>query len=288
MFGLLNLNKPRGISSRAAVDVVQRLVRSNKAGHAGTLDPLASGILVVCVGGATRLIEYVQQLPKRYLAEFQLGQESPTEDIEGEITLRPNDPQPTLAEIEAVLPQFTGQILQRPPAFSALKVAGKRAYDLARQGKEVTLQPRPIDVFSIVIQAYNYPTLTLDIRCGSGTYVRSLGRDLAEALGTAAVMSNLVRTEIGDFTLATAVSPDVLTTTNLAEHLLPADRAVQRLPRVTITSEEMIELGHGRSISLRGTETEEYAALSTTGKLVAVLLAKEGRWWPMRVFAKEE
>lgn len=148
---------------------------------------------------------------------------------------------------------------------------GKRAYDLARQGKEVNLQPRPIDVFSIVIQAYNYPTLTLDIRCGSGTYVRSLGRDLAEALGTAAVMSNLVRTEIGDFTLATAVSPDVLTTTNLAEHLLPADRAVQRPPRVTITSEEMIELGHGRSISLRGTETEEYAASSTTGKLVAVV-----------------
>src|SRR3569623_809810 len=142
--GVINLNKPSGITSRQAVDVVKRLVRPAKTGHAGTLDPLASGVLIVCVGAATRLIEYVQRMPKRYTGTFLLGRSSPTEDIEGEVSELAGAPQPSLGEIIAAAGRLTGEIMQRPPAYSALKVAGRRAYDLARAGHEVDLQPRPI------------------------------------------------------------------------------------------------------------------------------------------------
>ena len=202
--GLLNLNKPVGMTSRQAVNVVQRLAGPAKAGHAGTLDPLASGVLVVCVGGATRLIEYVQRMRKRYVGTFLLGRQSITEDTEGDVTELPDAPVPNWQEIEAAAQRFVGRIEQRPPAFSALKVQGRAAYKLARQGKPVVLVPRPVDIHRIEIQSYEYPELVLAVECGSGTYVRSLGRDLAETLGTAAVMSALVRTSIGSHRLEEA------------------------------------------------------------------------------------
>ena len=182
------------MTSRRAVDLVERLARPAKAGHAGTLDPLATGVLVVCVGAATRLIEYVQRMPKRYRATFLLGRQSPTEDIEGEVTELPDAPIPTLDEIAAAAGRFVGRIAQRPPAFSALKVAGRRAYKLARAGQPPQLAPRPVEIFAAEIKSYQYPELVMEVECGSGTYIRSLGRDLAESLGTAAVMSALVRT----------------------------------------------------------------------------------------------
>ena len=189
--GLLNLNKPAGMTSRDVVNIVQRLSRPAKAGHAGTLDPLADGVLVVCVGSATRLIEYVQRMPKRYVGTFLLGRQSPTEDIEGEVTELPDAPVPTREQIEAAARRFVGRIEQRPPAFSALKIRGRPAYKLARQGKPVELAPRPVEIYRIEVKKYRYPELVLEIDCGGGTYVRSLGRDLAESLGTAAVMSAL-------------------------------------------------------------------------------------------------
>ena len=194
MFGLLNINKPSGITSRRVVDRVARLVKPLKAGHAGTLDPLASGVLVVCVGQATRLIEYVQRMPKRYRATFLLGRSSPTEDVEGEVSELAGAPEPSRAQIEQAAQGMLGQLAQRPPAFSAIKVAGRRSYDLARAGQAVELEPRTITVYGIDLIAYRYPELELDIRCGSGTYVRTLGRELAERLGSCAVMS-LERTE---------------------------------------------------------------------------------------------
>lgn len=184
MIGLLNFNKPTGVTSRDAVDRVQRRVpRKTKVGHAGTLDPLAEGVLLICVGRATRLIPYIHLLSKSYHATFQLGCESVTEDTEGELIARPADPQPTLEQIQSVLPSFLGEIMQRPPKFSALKVDGTRAYKLARGGNEVELAPRPIQVNALSVIRYEYPDLVLDIDCGTGTYVRSLGRDIAESLG---------------------------------------------------------------------------------------------------------
>lgn len=286
-FGLLNVNKPSGLSSRRAVDPIERLVRPEKAGHAGTLDPLAKGVLVVCVGSATRLIEYVQQMPKRYRATFELGCSSPTEDTEGEITPLVDPPVPTLAEIEAHAARMTGEILQRPPIFSALKIGGRPAYKSARAGQEVELAPRKIVVHAIEILHYEYPKLVLDIRCGSGTYVRSLGRDLAESLGTAAVMTALERTAIGPFRVEDAISPLHLTSEKLAQHLLPAALAVAALPQITLTPEEAVEIAHGRLIDRAAPdEGPEIAALNASGELLAIVTPKQGRLGPLRNFPR--
>ena len=165
--GILNLAKPPGMTSRRALDVVGRLIRPNRAGHAGTLDPLATGVLVICIGQATRLIEYVQQMPKTYEATFLLGRTSDTEDVEGTVVELIDPPVPTREQIDRAAAALVGDIMQRPPAFSALKVQGRRAYDLARAGEQVDLAPRPIQVYGIDVLAYDYPTLQASRRSRS-------------------------------------------------------------------------------------------------------------------------
>lgn len=271
--GVLNLSKPAGMTSRQVVNGVQRLARPAKVGHAGTLDPLATGVLVVCVGAATRLIEYVQQMPKGYTGTFLLGRRSPTEDIEGEVTELADPPVPTHDQIAAATRALVGRIEQRPPAYSALKVEGRRAYALARKGQEVELKPRTVTVYRIEVQAYAYPELRLAIECGSGTYVRSLGRDLAESLGTAAVMSQLVRTSIGDFRIEEAIDPRRLTSENWTGHLLPPLRAVGSMPRVELSPEEIARVRQGLAISKKtpSTDAGEFAAIDRAGRLAAIL-----------------
>ena len=287
--GILNIHKPSGVTSRRVVDQVQRLQRRLKAGHAGTLDPLASGVLVVCVGAATRLIEFVQQMPKQYEATFLLGRESPTEDIEGDVRLLDNPPVPTLAQIDAAASALTGRIMQRPPAYSALKLGGRRAYDLARRGEEVDLAPRPVDVYRIEVTAYDYPTLGLRIDCGSGTYVRSLGRDLAERLGSAAVMASLVRTAIGDFRLEDALLPEELTPDNWHDRLLPPLRAVAHLPHITVTADEATRLRNGQSIAQRSVgDPPSLAAIDANEQLIAIVEPRDGRIAPVRTFPMTE
>lgn len=273
LVGLLNINKRPGLTSRRVVDQVARLVRPAKAGHAGTLDPLATGVLIVCIGQATRLIEYVQQMPKRYRATFLLGRSSPTEDIEGDVTMLANPTQPSLAEVQLAAGRFIGQIEQRPPAFSALKVAGRRAYALARAGQSVELQARKITIHELHVVRYEYPELEIDIACSSGTYVRSLGRDLAESLGTAAVMSALARTAIGPFVVEHAVSTDVLTPANLETHLIDPLLALSNMPRRVLADDELARLWQGRTIAGHGEVAEqEYAGLDCEGKLRALLI----------------
>ena len=285
--GVLNLCKPAGLSSRQAVDVVQRLARPAKAGHAGTLDPLATGVLVVCVGGATRFIEYVQRMPKRYVGTFLLGRQSPTEDIEGVVTELPDAPVPTLAAIEVAAQRLVGRIDQRPPVFSALKLGGRPAYKLARQGKPVDLAPRPVEIYRIAVKAYQYPELILEVDCGGGTYIRSLGRDLAQSLGTAAVMSALVRTSIGRFRIEDAVNRRDLAPDNWLTFLQPPLRAVDFLPQVKLSAEDAARIrngltieigdegrgpgGEGRSPAAHAAETTELAALDSAGQLVGIL-----------------
>jgi len=272
---LLNVNKPAGMTSRDVVNHVQRLIRPAKIGHAGTLDPLATGVLILCLGQATRLIDYVQRQPKSYRGTFLLGRSSDTEDVEGQVAVLPNPPQPTLGEVTAALPRFTGPLLQRPPAFSALKVQGRRAYDLARQGREVELAPRPIEIHSLRIVRYDYPELVLDIECSSGTYVRSLGRDLAESLGTAAVMSALQRTAIGPFAIAAAVDLSQITATTLSQHVLPPDVALRDLPRVELTAEDERTLTLGqplrRTLSPTLSNAAEIAGYTAQGRLFSIL-----------------
>jgi tRNA pseudouridine55 synthase len=289
MFGLLNLHKPSGITSRRVVDQVQRFVRPHKVGHAGTLDPLASGVLVLGLGPATRLVEYVQKMPKSYRAEFLLGRTSTTEDVEGEITVLADAPRPSREALQQAAATLTGTIEQRPPAYSALKVSGQRAYALARAGQAVELSARPIRVDRIEILRYEYPELSLDIECGSGTYVRSLGRDLAELTGTGAVMSALVRTAIGPFTLDDAVMPADLTIDNLTEHLLPAVLAVRGLfPERYLEQASIDRLRHGLSIELENETSESVAALHSSGQLIAILSRRdEGSYVPSKNFSHQ-
>ncbi len=277
MFGLLNINKPQGLTSRDVVNRVQRLVRPVKVGHAGTLDPLATGVLVVGVGSATRLVEYVQRMKKVYDAEFLLGRTSDTEDVEGDVVPLENPPEPTLSQIESLLPRFVGRIEQVPPVFSALKVKGKRAYDLARRGESFKLEPRPVTIYAIKLLDFQYPQLRLEITCGSGTYIRSLGRDLAVALGSGAVMSNLDRTAIGDFRTGNTCQVDELTADRLAEQLLPARLAVADLPTVELDDEQLGRIRHGMTIDNRWeVQGDEVAAVDRHGQLVAILTARRG------------
>ncbi len=276
LFGLLNLNKPKGVTSRRVVDQAQRLTRPAKAGHAGTLDPFARGVLIVCVGQATRLIEYLHRLPKRYVATFQLGQRSDTEDVEGRVTPLENPPRPTLRQIEQTAAGLLGEIQQVPPAYSALKVQGQRAYDLARAGERVELAARPVVIHAIEVLEYAYPSLCLEVCCGSGTYIRSLGRDLAEALETGAVMSNLTRTAIGDFLIDDAVDPASLTRENLSRHLLPPQLAVASLPSLELTPAQFAQIRHGRAIlAPADSKAEEFAGLDSSGQLAAILKRSE-------------
>jgi tRNA pseudouridine55 synthase len=301
--GLLNLNKPAGFTSRQCVSRIARLVRPAKVGHAGTLDPLATGVLVICVGDATRLIQYVQRQPKSYTATFLLGRTSDTEDIEGQVLELDRPPIPSRAEIVAASQPLRGTIRQRPPAFSALRVQGRRAYKLARMGVPVELAPRTIDVYELEIVAYQYPELTLRIRCGSGTYVRSLGRDLAASLGTGAVMSELTRTAIGDFRLENASPESELgSLEDLRRLLQPPLAAVAVLPRVRLSDDQLAAVRQGQLIRQVGaieaptlqaparefpeTHPVELAALTPDGHLAAILTCREpGVWAPSCVLA---
>jgi tRNA pseudouridine55 synthase len=284
--GLLNIDKPTGITSRDAVDLVQRLARPAKVGHAGTLDPLASGVLVICVGSATRLIEYVQRMPKRYVGTFLLGRSSTTEDVTGIETVLPDPPIPTADQIGAAAEKLVGSLLQRPPVFSALKVAGRRAYDLARRGEEVELKPRPIEVYALKVARYDYPELVLEIECSGGTYIRSLGRDLAGSLGTAAVMSALVRTAIGPWTLDSAVDPRTLTDADWQARLDPLRKALSALSVRELTSAERARVRRGLFIPLTAAAQEqEIAAVDAGGRLVAILVPRgPGQWGPAKNF----
>ncbi|MEO1498150.1 MAG: tRNA pseudouridine(55) synthase TruB [Planctomycetota bacterium] len=295
-FGLLNLNKPAGLTSRDAVNRVQRVLKSlgkaadakpAKVGHAGTLDPIATGVLVLCVGSATKLIEHVQRMPKRYRGTFLLGRRSASDDTELEVTGLPDAPRPTLGQIEAALPAFLGEIQQVPPAYSAIKVGGRKSYDMARAGNPPELPPRPVTIYELSVERYEYPELVLNLHCGSGTYVRSIGRDVARALGTAAVMSALERTEIGPFTVADGIEPDAATETTLSDLLQPATLAVAGLPRVQVNAAEVEELRNGRFIA-RGDEplADEVAAVDEAGRLVALLKPRgTERYQPVRNFA---
>lgn len=272
MIGFINLDKQPGQTSRDGVNAVQRLVRPAKIGHCGTLDPLATGVLVVCVGPATRLTNLVQEAPKTYIGDFRLGVSSDTEDIEGQVEPLVDAPVITAAEIETVLPEFVGQIDQMPPKFSALKVNGKRAYDLARQGKEVKLKSRQIQVYSLRLTAFEYPNFQLKIECGSGTYVRSLGRDIGARVGSAAIMTALQRTAIGSFSIVNTVSTMALDAQNISQHLLPVDHCLDSLERVVINDAQARGLIDAQPLHLPShADFDRVVAVDKKARVLAVL-----------------
>ena len=275
--GIAILHKPKGESSRATLNRLQRAVHSRhkrlleslrdepellaklkprkspRVGHAGTLDPMAEGVLVACVGEATKLIDVLQMLPKHYIGTFQLGMTSDTEDAEGTITVLPDPPRPTLEQLQQAASQFVGCIRQQPPIYSALKIDGQRAYKLAREGKAPELQEREIDVYQIDVIEYEYPFFRLVIECGSGTYVRSLGRDIGKRLDSGAIMTALTRDRIGPFSLENALLPsafDDMTDSRWLESLLPIEIGVAHLPKIDLDNELAIKIKNGQIIQL--------------------------------------
>lgn len=210
MSGLFIVNKPLGWSSMDCVRKVRTAAGWVKTGHAGSLDPLATGVVVCCIGRATKAVEQIMGMPKVYETTIDLSAFTNTDDREGERQEVEVPEPPTEDQIRAVLPDFTGDIQQVPPLYSAIHVDGERAYKLARQGKDVQLEAREVRIDSIELTAYEYPNLTLTIGCGRGMYVRSLARDIGKALGTGGHLARLVRTSVGPYTIDGAASPERL------------------------------------------------------------------------------
>jgi tRNA pseudouridine55 synthase len=272
--GLLVVDKPQGITSRAVVDRALRwFPRGTRVGHTGTLDPLATGVLVLCVGTATRLTEYVQDMVKVYRAGVLLGARSETDDAEGSISPVTTSHPPERVAVENVLAEFIGEHAQVPPTYSAAKVTGRRAYNLARAGEAVTLGARPVRIAAIEVLSYAYPRLEVEVNCGKGTYLRSLARDLGERLGCGGLIESLRRTRVGPYTADGALSPDV-EATNARAALMPLAAAVAGLPRLTLAGHEVSRLSSGQAIPLASLDipnvAEEVAVFDVTGVLVAV------------------
>ena len=272
--GLIPVDKPTGVTSRGVVDAVARALRMKAVGHAGTLDPLASGMMVVCVGHATKLVDYVHELPKCYSSAFLLGRSSPSDDFETPIEVEASPVVPTLGEVERALADFRGEILQRPCDYSAVHVDGKRAYRLARKGREMVLEPKRVRIDRLEITAYEWPRLALDVVCSSGTFIRAIGRDLAEALGTKAVMASLVRTAVGPFTLARALPLAAITPETARAALLPCAAAVAHLGSVTLAEDRLTLAIRGGLIDV-GSPAPALAAIDSAGELVGILKRHE-------------
>lgn len=248
--GVLNVDKPAGWTSHDVVGRVRRLAGLRQVGHAGTLDPMATGVLLLCLGRATRLLEYITGQPKTYLAEVTLGVATNTYDAEGEVVSRQPAPALTREQIDRALDAFRGAIMQRPPAFSALKRDGVPLYQRARAGEDVVAEPRPVTVYELGLVQLDGATVHLRIRCGAGTYVRSIAHDLGQALGCGAHLSALRRTAIGPFTAEHAATLEHLAEPGaLAAALLPADAAAAHLPRYDVSEAEAARLLHGQFVA---------------------------------------
>jgi len=277
--GLLVVDKPLGMTSRAAVDALQSVFPSGtRLGHAGTLDPLATGVLVICAGAATRFTEYIQRMEKTYCTRLRLGARSDTDDREGTVVPVSVTQHPRSETVLEALQSFVGEIEQIPPAYSAAKVTGRRAYDLARAGRDFSLRPRTVHIRSLDLLAYDYPWLDVQVRCGKGTYIRSLARDLGERLSCGALVETLRRTRIGSFE-QTLAQPLGSATLEMSKQLLPLSWAVADLPRVDLHESEVVHIRHGRRIPWPSTfdpaglpaHAQELAAFDSGNLLIAVV-----------------
>ncbi len=282
--GFLIVDKPVGVTSFSMVSLVRRLTGVKRVGHAGTLDPLASGVLPVAVGQATRLIEYMDDAWKTYEARVRFGVTTDTYDAEGAVTSERDASAVTLAEIQAALTRFVGDIEQRPPAFSAIKVAGKPLYRYAREGAAVEAAPRIVRIDGIELRSFADGEAEMSVQCGKGTYVRSLAHDLGQRLGCGAHLAALRRTSSGGFGIEDAYSPDALATAAAEDALegllLASDRAVERRPAAILGVERALDVRTGRDFEMGpGAAAEICRAYSTEGEFLAVMRQGEGALW---------
>jgi len=301
--GWVVLDKPQGITSTQAVSIVKRVFDAQKAGHAGTLDPLATGVLAIALGEATKTVPFAMDAEKTYRFTACWGEARDSDDAEGKVTTT-SDVRPTTAQIEAAIPGFLGQITQIPPAYSAIKVDGARAYDLARDGETVTLEPRTVFIREARLSSQpDADHATFEMRCGKGAYVRAWVRDLALALGTVGHVSQLRRTSIGGFQEKDAVALETLRgfmhSPAAFEHLRPISTALDGIPALAVTGPDAVRLRSGNPILMRANlfariadafpERDDLQGLTvylstSEGEPVALAELANGELRPFRVF----
>jgi tRNA pseudouridine55 synthase len=302
--GILNINKPRGWTSHDVVARVRRLLivqphqqrgasgrGTARVGHAGTLDPLATGVLLICVGQATRIVEYLMGGEKSYRAAVKLGVVTDTYDIDGRVIATAPVPELEREDLTRALAVFAGEILQTPPPYSAIKQDGVPAYRKARRGETVHLSPRQVFIRRVELTEWHSPYLTIEIECDPGTYIRSLSNDLGQALGCGAVLTDLIRLRSGCFTLESSITLDELAdavqTDQVAQHLLPIEAALGALERVPVDGPSSVRLLNGQPIAGPiASEDRLGYAVEPDGSVRAILVydSAAGLWRPKKVF----
>jgi len=294
--GWVVLDKPVGMTSTHAVSVVKRLFSAKRCGHAGTLDPLASGALPIALGEATKTVPFVMDGRKLYRFAIQWGEERDTDDAEGRIVCSSKE-RPSLEAIRALLPAYTGLIQQVPPRYSAIKIEGERAYDLARDGEQVELVPRPVEIGRLeLVTVPDRDHAVLEAECGKGTYVRSLARDLGRAMGCFGHVSALRRAAVGPFTPETMISLEHLEALchraasgegNLADALMPVETALDDIPALAVNRADAARLQRGQAVLLRGRDAPNFRGtvyVTVSGQLLALAELDRGEIVPKRVF----
>ncbi len=288
--GWVVLNKPYDFTSTQAVGKVRWLFSAMKAGHAGTLDPLATGILPIALGEATKAVPQVQDGTKVYRFSVLWGSATTTDDREGDVVAT-SDVRPERAALEALLPNFVGTIMQRPPIYSALKIDGERAYDLARAGETVELAPRPIEIDALELISHGPDESVLEVTCGKGTYVRAIARDLAEALGTRGHVGSLHRAAVGPFSDEDAVTIEELEALEAGDArdalLAPVSAGLADLPEIRLDAGQAGAVGNGNAILLTGAAAPaqlDECWVSFKGKVLATGSVEFGQFKPRRVF----
>jgi tRNA pseudouridine55 synthase len=292
--GVLVVDKPVGLTSHDVVQIVRKGTNIRRAGHTGTLDPRASGVLVILIGPAVRLSEYVSASDKRYQAVVRLGASTDTYDADGRITSTSPVDKITEDQFEDSLQSFVGEIEQVPPPYSAVKIKGRKAYEMAREGEDIDLAPRRIKVYSLELLEWAPPEAVIDVYCSSGTYVRSLAHDLGEKLGCGAHLIGLRRTKSGRFTLRDAVPlrrlREAFEDGNWYQYLIPAAEALSDWPAIELTQDQVEAIRHGHRITTDENITENGVAMvrgvSEQGELVALLeyVSDSNEWQPKKVF----
>jgi tRNA pseudouridine55 synthase len=293
MNGFLIVNKPTGMTSHDVVNAVRRMAGTRRVGHTGTLDPMATGVLVLALGAATRLVQFIDGSDKTYRATLRLGETTTTYDADGDVVER-RPVTVSQAEVEAALAGFRGDIVQIPPMYSAIKVKGQKLYKLARQGKEIERAARPITIHRLDVLDWALPDVTVEVVCSAGTYIRSLAYDIGQTLGCGAHLTALTRTAAGEFRLEDSHTLEALDALaqagRLAEVLLPPETALKALPVIVLTPEQEQAVRFGQAVTL---DSAPDAALlqvrDVAGRLIAVMLPLEpGVWRPKLVFTSAD
>ena len=297
--GWVNLDKPIGLTSTQALGKVRRLLNAQKLGHAGTLDPLATGILPIALGEATKTIPYAQDRDKVYRFTVKWGEARNTDDCEGEV-IAISDKRPTEADIRALLPRFTGNIDQTPPQFSAIKIDGERAYDLARAGEKIDMQSRRVTVYGFKLTKSTPEEAEFELECGKGTYVRSIARDMGQILGCFGHVSALRRIAVGNFTEDSAISLDefekIVQSADPDQVLMPVETVLDDIPALAMTAEEIGRIRQGQTLkflsrqdvdrlSVAGIDANTTLVLAMGDNKPLALLEKDGiALYPVKVF----